>query len=271
MTSSSDDPFAAAAAFFGTAASSAPTLPAPSTTKGLRGRAGLGSKPAPAQKTPADDKLLRVGKKRRQEESDDESLGSSSDESDDEVGRLDLIGTATKAAPVAPSAPPAAPPADAKKPKKLDKKARERLKQQQEEEEPAEPEPEPEQPKEKRKRKKVRSRQKNIYKDKRILDGTLPDHLVRKAGSGLKTKARPLTPETKARLIAKGAKGKEKAAAKAEAAPVDLVAEAARKEKAKEIKAKLLKETSGFANLEKKKKKKKKVEKEKMEAPTWGT
>ena len=52
--------------------------------------------------------------------------------------------------------------------------------------------------KSKKKRKKVRSRQKNIRKDKRVLDGTLPEHLINKAGKG--SKARPMTAETKKRL-----------------------------------------------------------------------
>ena len=96
-------------------------------------------------------------------------------------------------------------------------------------------------PNRKKKRKKVRSRQKNIRKDKRVLDGTLPEHLVQKAGKG--SKARPMTAETKKRL------GLDKKKEARREVVNDLDDEA--KEKARLKKARAMQMVGGFRNLKK--------------------
>ena len=252
------DAFSAVTDFFGVdEKTAAPSTAAASNAK-LVGRKGLGSKPVTKPKADLElEKLLTVGKKRRNgDEDDDDSSSDSSADDEDQMGRLDMLEEQQKVSALKVAISKVATPApttdtNATGKKKLGKK--ERMQQQQQEDQSQAPSTEASKEvtkpaHEKTKRKKTRSRQKNIYKDKRVLDGTLPAHLLNKPGS----KARPLTPSTRARLALKGG-GSFKKQTRVMVSDVPMDEE--RRKRGRELKEKLLKDHAaggpGYANLKK--------------------
>lgn len=193
---------------------------APQQTSSLhgahRGRHGVGSSTTKHVKsTSADDtigRVLKVGKRRLPEEADEQleegAVSHDSDEEQEEEGRTAIAEKSIKV-PVAAVAP-----VDTKQSKKKKKKGKKERQAEQQASQPngegtAAPvaegkveadntqEPiEEDSQKAKRKRHKVRSRQKNIYKDKRLTQHK-PGHLI---PGRAEFQGRPLTAETRAKL-----------------------------------------------------------------------
>lgn len=180
-----------------------------------RGRPGVGSTTSRVKETMSEDaigRVLKVGKRNRhEEEQEDETASDQSDHEDEEVeGRTAIAQEKASNGPAAPSE-------ERTEPKKTRKKKKGKKERQSEQavakEESAAPrdeankaetdqaeqnaEEEPtQQQKTNRKRRKVRSRQKNIYKDKRLAQHK-PGHLI---PGRAEFQGRPMTAETRAKL-----------------------------------------------------------------------
>lgn len=176
-----------------------------------RGRHGVGSTTIQQQQPKVHETLgrvlLKVGKRKRSDKEIDENVSddSSHDEQEEEEGRT-AIAERTSKAPIATSEPTLA--TKLKKKKKKGKKERQAEAEtlqadevdttfhQQETEKTNKEEEQEDSNKSKRKRRKVRSRQKNIYKDKRLTQHK-PGHLIL---GRAEFQGRPLTTETRAKL-----------------------------------------------------------------------
>ncbi|GMH99405.1 hypothetical protein TrST_g8958 [Triparma strigata] len=183
----------------------------PLEVRGKRQGVGALKKPKEDQGTALKNRLKNIKKRKAAngDESDvtDTDEGESSDE-EEQISRVKVMqGQTLPKIQASGSSSTSASPADSSssKKKKLGKKEREKLKNASSanaDAPAAKPSASPssnEQPNpSKKKRKKVRSRQKNIRKDARVLNGTLPPHLIPAAGKG--SKARPLTLSTKQKL-----------------------------------------------------------------------
>jgi hypothetical protein len=221
--------FAAVDAFFGASAEAQPEKIQKNNNEDRPSkRLGLGATTSKASEALPDihKRILQVGKKRGRQQDNDEDespVSEAEDDEEEEAGRTAIHQDAASRTPKGPAAILAKELATAgpkkkkgKKQRALEKEEKEREKDNQGEEstpkegdgkvEKEEADETIHEQSTKRKRRKVRSRQKNIYKDRRE---KIPDHLL---AASKDFKGRPLTAETRAKLnlpASKSAQGKE--------------------------------------------------------------